>query len=251
MDSRTRNRRTVTLLLLFIAGGPLLTLAVAWACAAWMPAFVLREDRQPAWNYQRPALWKRPVQSIADDPREGVGVNASMTSWIVFARPGDARLYPGQEESILAPSEHPDWRLVVFHMPGVAAGWPLRALYCQGGPAAFQGLGSEDQGPIVTDQMARDNGLWVPSLGERMSGPAYLRLAGLIGNRRPMPVTPIWRGMLIDSLFWGGVLVFAVEVPRLVRRERRRRRNACLACGYSLAGLTSCPECGSGRQERG
>jgi hypothetical protein len=215
-----------------------------------MPASAVCPGDQPVWSYQLPAFWTKRPQDIAESNREGAGVSECISSWIVFGRPGDARLYPGQEESILAPSEHPDWRLVVFHMPGVAAGWPMRALYCQGGPAAFQGLGSEDQGPIVTDQMARDNGLWVPSLGERMSGPAYLRLAGLIGNRRPIPVVPMWRGLLIDSLFWGGVLVAAVEVPLLLRRERRRRRNACLECGYSLAGLTTCPECGRASPDR-
>lgn len=29
------------------------------------------------------------------------------------------------------------------------------------------------------------------------------------------------------------------------KSNRRKRNNACLACGYTLAGLTTCPECGT------
>jgi len=41
-------------------------------------------------------------------------------------------------------------------------------------------------------------------------------------------------------------LVAARVTPDWIRRSRRRERNACLSCGYSLEGLGTgaCPECG-------
>jgi hypothetical protein len=41
-----------------------------------------------------------------------------------------------------------------------------------------------------------------------------------------------------------GVLLLSVVVLPAARRWRRRRRGACLLCGYELGGVSPCPECG-------
>ncbi len=53
---------------------------------------------------------------------------------------------------------------------------------------------------------------------------------------------PLWSIVLI-----GGAYPFAVLIIAPIRRHRRRKRNECVQCGYSLTGLTEprCPECGS------
>jgi hypothetical protein len=60
-----------------------------------------------------------------------------------------------------------------------------------------------------------------------------------------VPLMPYWPGFLADIFFYGiaggGLLVWLVGT----RRRIRRRRGECLNCGYALAGLTTCPECGA------
>jgi hypothetical protein len=60
---------------------------------------------------------------------------------------------------------------------------------------------------------------------------------------------PLWRGFLIDTVFWGTTAFIVWSVPGLARRgvrRRRGRRGRCVGCGYELKGLAVCPECGGG-----
>ncbi|MFT5424728.1 MAG: hypothetical protein ACI89L_002526 [Phycisphaerales bacterium] len=61
------------------------------------------------------------------------------------------------------------------------------------------------------------------------------------------PIDPIWRGIIIDVLFWW-LLAFAVlSIP--LRPWLRRRKGRCPKCAYDLKGdfAAGCPECGWGR----
>jgi hypothetical protein len=63
----------------------------------------------------------------------------------------------------------------------------------------------------------------------------------------PLPHLPMWRGLLINTAIFGGVWFGVLFVPGLVRRVSRRRRGACMGCGYDLAATPAgqpCPECG-------
>ncbi|MEO1130453.1 MAG: hypothetical protein AAFX05_12210 [Planctomycetota bacterium] len=57
-------------------------------------------------------------------------------------------------------------------------------------------------------------------------------------NRIPLRV--LWPGMIVNSVLFA--LMFAS--PLIVRRELRRRRGGCGSCGYDVAGVARCPECG-------
>ena len=59
----------------------------------------------------------------------------------------------------------------------------------------------------------------------------------------------MWPGFLINTLLYACIPLAILFGPRQIRRLSRRRRGACLRCGYDLRGLTDglCPECGSGR----
>jgi hypothetical protein len=60
-------------------------------------------------------------------------------------------------------------------------------------------------------------------------------------------------GSVLNAYFcplWSCVIVFLVlplvELPRITRNFRRRRRGLCVNCGYDLrASPTKCPECGA------
>lgn len=75
-------------------------------------------------------------------------------------------------------------------------------------------------------------------------------------ERRPwatrLPILPMWSGFLLNTLLYGavaGVVLFGPGAVRRAARRARRRRGQCEACGYDLAGLPRCPECGMNRTD--
>ena len=61
-----------------------------------------------------------------------------------------------------------------------------------------------------------------------------------------LPYLPVWRGLIVNTVFYGimfWVLIFSWPVGRRVIRSRR---GLCLWCGYDLHGTEHdrCPECG-------
>lgn len=64
-----------------------------------------------------------------------------------------------------------------------------------------------------------------------------------------IPITPYWPGVIVNTAtFAAPLLLFSLAVQRL-RSRSRRRRNACVHCGYALIGAepaVRCPECGTG-----
>jgi hypothetical protein len=67
---------------------------------------------------------------------------------------------------------------------------------------------------------------------------------------RPIPLNFAGNSLLFAAAWWA-VLTLPRAGWRIIVTRRRRRRGACLACGYSHHGLpattTRCPECGAQR----
>ena len=65
---------------------------------------------------------------------------------------------------------------------------------------------------------------------------------------RNLAVTPIWPGFAINTVFYAAVLWLVSLAPFTLRRVIRRKRGACIKCGYDLRGSSGgggvCPECG-------
>jgi len=64
-----------------------------------------------------------------------------------------------------------------------------------------------------------------------------------------VPVTPIWRGLLLNSAFYAVVWSIPLVCLPWFIRWRRTRRGGCPDCGYDVTGLQeegldTCPECG-------
>jgi len=71
---------------------------------------------------------------------------------------------------------------------------------------------------------------------------------GCLSTRAGMlPLVPLWPGIVINAVFYGVLLWLAGLGFASIRRARRRRRGRCAWCGYELAGLEQCPECGKER----
>lgn len=248
----THPARTALGVVLFLLGGPLLSLLVAWSIAAWMPtrpfAWVGHEGLGPRW----PADWEKPPQQVGASHERGVGIHTFRTNAVLYAwntRP--ARIRPGlpaERESDDAPRP----RLFIAALDGGTAGWPAHCIHWQGSMGVGPALGFDAEFTVTTE-MLRERGIIVPPLSDRVSPALYTRIASIVRNTRPIPVAVLWPGLIANSAFWGALLVCVVFGPRFVRRWRRHRHGACVECGYTLTRangdqkslLAVCPECGS------
>lgn len=61
-----------------------------------------------------------------------------------------------------------------------------------------------------------------------------------------LPVRPIWGGFVVNTGVFGGGVGAVWGLCAAARRGRRRLAGRCVTCGYELAGLSRCPECGAG-----
>ncbi len=97
--------------------------------------------------------------------------------------------------------------------------------------------------------------LWsVAESDDTWPGPLTWRRDGALGVSADLslPTFIVWRGFVFDTLFYAVPWWIVLITPGAVVRWRRKRRGACVACGYDLRGLvdaekgkTVCPECGT------
>ncbi len=62
--------------------------------------------------------------------------------------------------------------------------------------------------------------------------------------RSKLPLLPLWSGLAVDTAVFSSAWWVLTTGPRVGRRWRRRRGERCGECGYPVAGLEKCPECG-------
>lgn len=121
-----------------------------------------------------------------------------------------------------------------------AWGWPM---LCLKGVERIQHLHKPDG--TIAGTTSAFHGYW-------LAGGTPVRQRTTPAPRiRNLPLTPIWKGYLANSLFYAAVWLIiglaATCSTRVARRTLRRRRGLCTRCAYDLKGLTPgtpCPECG-------
>ena len=67
-------------------------------------------------------------------------------------------------------------------------------------------------------------------------------------KHRVLPFAPLWPGLVINTLFYAGLLWLLIPGPFVLRRIIRNKRGLCVKCAYDLRGAEheACPECGTG-----
>ncbi len=63
--------------------------------------------------------------------------------------------------------------------------------------------------------------------------------------RGRLPLRPIFPGFYINTILWAVLVWLTILGPGQFKRWNRKRLGKCIACGYEIADLATCPECGS------
>lgn len=162
-------------------------------------------------------------------------------------RPRDPSVYSG---ALLRPWSEvvPPWSVAnqqpeysqfptgTFAIVEEASGWPCRAMY---GRRELHALGG------LRDVAERESwALAVPGTTRTRAGTGAINVPWLL------PLRPIWPGFAINTAFYATCYLLVIlplgAALRAAARQRRRRRGICIhrRCGYPIAGLHTCPECG-------
>jgi len=202
-----------------LAAGAVINVAVAWGCmihayhnskplGPYVPDFVPTADDQNWWKRRSP---KGMVPPDAVNEYKYVGYRERR----VF---GDGPLLnvnpPGTLRELSVRSR---------------AGWPLAGVYCEWFSVA------DPQGPRGIGRVTR--GCFDPA-----SHPATASLSRVVPV---IPLTPLFPGFAINTLFYAAVCWLLLFAPFALRRRLRRRRGLCPACAYQVGSSDVCTECGA------
>lgn len=81
--------------------------------------------------------------------------------------------------------------------------------------------------------------------------PPAPKTAGGVSLAKEIPTRIYWPGLVVNTVFFGVLFLVMFILPGRAKIARRRRLGLCLACGYDLAGLARCPECGLTAHDEG
>ncbi len=216
---RLTARVRVIRILMLLAIGSVLNLGVAWICV-WNSLSSESTDDwssealRSSWSHRVPQGWPR-LTSWSSDATFGY---ESIHAW-------DATSWEPTFGVAALSFKH---SLTIEH-----AGWPFKA---------FE---SEQRIPSVAeDRMHAEGQPWAFSwrTGLGLGSNASMFLSGTL---LWFPVRPLWPGWIANTALFAGMIWACSRTPRLFRTIYRRRRGLCTVCGYAVAALDRCPECGT------
>jgi hypothetical protein len=191
---------------------------------------------------------------ITSDLYDRVERSGEITRITVGSMPGCERAIGVQvfRPGYLTPEQPPPWwvaEMLPVERPGDAvrhsvqvSGWPARCTWC-----TFVIRRSDDPLRWETGFFEAD-----VAGGVSLSGRKPVSDQGTMGVQSAFPIVglrPLPIGLVLNTAFYGGGIWLIWFAPGAVRRMFRRRRGACVRCGYDLRGVGNvmCPECGGER----
>ncbi|MFG0285292.1 MAG: hypothetical protein ACF8R7_12810 [Phycisphaerales bacterium JB039] len=226
------------------AAGLLISVCAAWALSLW-------PMREYGYTYQlqvsdRPPEEPRsyPVYTLVNSHRFGLRYSA------IWDNPGHRPINSIAAEAMRAQiAEAPDHPLDATLVKRTWPSW----LPDVADDGAYSEWGARAAGwpflCLTSRSFHRSEGnrqaLWLAPIRQ---APATAAPRGWAGDpdMGSVPLRPLPAGLLANATFYGAILLLLVVAPRIVRSALRRRRGACIQCGYDLrSALSTCPECGA------
>jgi hypothetical protein len=210
--------------LLFLTGGAIVNVAVAWGCAALV----------------RPHT----VHGMNDSLKFVTDTSGFPIVLCAMHKMGRTRTshYPGKQKPLDEYGSNVEWLREGARGSADCCGWPFAALECTNNADAVV-LRYGSGGFIIFDgdpNAQLDRGI---ALSPWTTGP------GVTPTWRALPLGTLWPGFAINTIFYAAILALLFYGPGKVRRTVRIRRSQCPACGHIIASGTCanglCSECGS------
>jgi hypothetical protein len=193
------------------------------------------DQMRPGWTRRMRSLVAPSSHGLASAPTGGANILLQITSNTklgdhlpIVLDPDEADATFGEKAAAIASlPQYPVGTLMCWPMQ-TRVGWPLRCMaYWYDGVYGWGETGiATGSKPVV---IAR---------GYRIGKPATM-----FGDR-VIPLQPLWAGLVGNTLLYGGAIFAIVTAVSAPRAAYRHRRGLCARCGYDLAGLATCPECG-------
>ena len=202
-----------------------MTVLAAICCVLWMPTIdqleALSSHAAPDVKSLLPQSWLRTRAGwqVLFLPARGDGTGIQVASLGLLEK-------PGSQFGIINGS---------FDPPRSAcscwAGWPCKALY-----------GARLEAPTHTQL------LWA------MEAPSWLKpyssMVGFVDFRRFIPLRPLWRGVIVNTLCYICAVVLVIAIVRYYKMRRRRLTGRCMNCAYPWGACERCSECGARQRNK-
>lgn len=222
---RTERWKWARRIALCLVLGAVINVGVAWGCAAWSPRTVSTYTLLDQIFGVRagPPPWARGAEMVmgGDLPdRGGFGFEEWNSWW-------GARWLSSDDPKQVWPT-HDYSRTASGSVRTTGVGWPMLALRSESW---------SDSATSLVDVGLIRGGIPIGPVGQYAI------------DRRKLPIMPIWFGFLVNTLLYGA-LMMTPFAPGAIMRCRRVCRGRCRGCGYDVAGLAVCPECGSSQRHQ-
>jgi hypothetical protein len=194
--------------------GAIINIAVAWACICWSPFSPTSSS-----EFRGLMSWRAPVPQAWPDrashwQRSTVGLTEYNALGSDVVRPG-AFAVPEQ------------WVL--------QAGWPKRSMF----------VSREIETPAIESGFMQPASHPPASLADGLPIPAGLSKLKQLPSRY-LPTRPHWPGFAANTLLYAFAAWSLCGGPWwIIRKQLRKRRNQCPACGYPRGTSPICTECGA------
>jgi hypothetical protein len=206
--------------------GVVINVVVAWGLAAFISVRPPARQAPPP----QPLRWPRHVPEGWPEPS-----SVSIGKWwccTTIQATGHTLLDDPEALNVQPPAEQ-----LSCHLDVCQWGWPMRAMEIQW---------PHSQKMLVSIWLFRR-----PTEASLRSGLPVSTTLTRSSERTHLPLMPVWPGFAVNTLLYGAFAGLVLFAPGATRRMLRHRRGACIACGYDLAGLGQCPECGKHAEARG